>query len=192
MKYDILYTPSHNILTDTGFAVACAMVLRIMEDGLLYVGLPCASYCWLSCSRHKRTRSRPLGNTSLRWVADHNKIGFRVGLLLMVALVRKIHVMLEHPAGSALPHVPWLQNLTSINQKDFLQWQWSQTKWFMGAFGSWTPKPSIGISTVPYLSTLAVLGGKINKAVRKAQQLLNQKVLQFKIIISQGFWGSQL
>ena len=149
------------------------MVLEIMPQGLLYCGLPCASYSWMSSSRHSRTRSNPLGNQDRAWVKYHNLIGFRVGLILILAIVRKVHVVLEHPRGSALPYVPWLCNLFQLEDFDKLSWKWLQCRFYMASFGSWAPKPSMLIGTTPYVAAVAKRAGAINKQVRKAQTANN-------------------
>ena len=168
-RYDVMYTDRHDITTDSGFACACLMALEIKEGGLAYYAPPCCGYCWLSSSRHKRCSQRPMGDESLSWVQLHNKIGCRVALLMCLCLVRRIHILLEHPRGSCIHKTPWMAALLEISDER-LQWCWSQAHFYMGEFGSWTPKPSLAVGPVPYVGALAKKARKVSKNVRKAQQ----------------------
>ena len=147
--------------------MACALVLQIMPGGLLFAAPPCSSYCWLSASRHKRTKRNPLGNQKLKWVRSHNTIACRFSLLVALALARRVHLFVEHPRGSCIHHVPFIKALLSIDS-DLLGWRWSETHFYMSAFGAWTVKPSLAISTTPWTPVLALLAGKVTKKVRKA------------------------
>ena len=166
-RFDLQYTPFHNFVTDCGFATACAMTLEIMPGGLLYCAPPCCSYCWLSSSKHRRCRARPMGDEGIPWVQLHNCIGTRLALVMMLAMVRRVHVFLEHPRGSSIQFTPWLQSLMQIHSSR-VGWQWGQCYFFFGEFGSWSPKPSLAITTCPWIGELSKRASRVTKNVRKA------------------------
>ena len=164
MKFDVLYGADQNLEEESGFAKAVWMTLKLKPGGLLYCGLPCCSYSWVSRSVHRRSADNPNGDTTSAWVRAQNVLGFRLGLLILLALARRCHVALEHPKSSCLPHVPWLCSLFSLDAPALLGWSWYQAHFYMGCFGSWSPKGS----TCPWTAILRVRGTKMNKALRKA------------------------
>ena len=149
------------------------MVLEIIPQGLLYCGLPCASYSWMSSSRHRRSHNNPLGDLAVPFVCYHNLIGFRVSLLLVLSIARGVHVLIEHPRASCLASVPWLQSLFRVDNYEKLCWQWTQCHFYMASFGSWSPKPSMLIGTAPYVPQVTLRAGRITKQVRKARNYQN-------------------
>ena len=72
--YDIgIHPKEHDITSTMGYAVAIRHVLALRPAGLLYAGLPCCSYTWVSSSRHRRSASQPMGDLSVAWVRYRNK-----------------------------------------------------------------------------------------------------------------------
>lgn len=61
--YDVVHRPKiNNLATVMGFLVAIKLCLRLMPTGLLYAGLPCSSFVWISSSSTGRSKLNPLGN----------------------------------------------------------------------------------------------------------------------------------
>ena len=173
MRLDVAYSPTHDALEIEGFATAVYMLLRLRPGALLYAGLPCASYTWMSSSRHCRSAECPEGDTTKDWVRKHNCLGYRLGLLVLLGLARRVHIFIEHPKKSCLPHTRWLTNVFAINAPEYLSWQWFIITFWMGVWGSWSPKPSMAISTCSWVSVLQYQGRKMNKSLRKAHGVQN-------------------
>lgn len=114
--------------------MAVKTVLELKPNGLLYCGVPCASYSFMSSSRHKRTESNPLGDVNSHWVRDHNTLVCRVALLLVLALVRRVHFFIEHPWSSVLPLLPWFRDIAGLHAPQLFNFQVFHIKWPRGSF----------------------------------------------------------
>lgn len=57
---------SDSFIMRQGFFTALALTLRLRENGVMSCGPPCGSFIYLNSATSGRTRSRPLGNASLR------------------------------------------------------------------------------------------------------------------------------
>ena len=53
---------SNNIRSTLGFGIAIRDVLRLVVHGLMFAGVPCFSFVWVSRSNTGRSASCPLGN----------------------------------------------------------------------------------------------------------------------------------
>lgn len=117
-------------------------------------------------SRHTsgRTFLTPQGNERHDFVRDGNLLSARVAILLMVCAARNLRWVLEQPSASILPDMPWFQKLwdqiqawTSGSQFNVLLgvclveplpptlaidlwWEAWRTTFWMGKFGSASPK----------------------------------------------------
>ncbi|CAE7206688.1 unnamed protein product [Symbiodinium microadriaticum] len=122
----------NDILSVTGLAVAVKYVLQLKPGALLYCAVPCASYSFMSSSRHRRTLDNPLGDISSSWVRGQNTLACRVALLLILALVRRVHIFVEHPSSSLLPNLPWFCDISSLNSPELFNLKFFQIKWCHG------------------------------------------------------------
>ena len=92
MRYDKTSGGSHDdISTTLGWARAVLLVLRLQPSGLLWGGVPCGSFVWLSRSVHGTSRRAPCGCLDSEWVQLNNKITARFSLLAMLAVARRCH-----------------------------------------------------------------------------------------------------
>ena len=98
--------------------MALSKMLRVAERGLIHAGLPCASYTWISSSVHKRTHARPMGDETNPWVVQQNILAARLMLLLLTAVVRRVHFLIEHPGCSRLPRLPFVRAVMSMFAAD--------------------------------------------------------------------------
>lgn len=109
MEFDCLRRDDEDLGTVPGFMVAIQKVLRIRRGGLLWLGVPCASFCWMASSTHQRTQANPLGKQDFESVRVGNLLCARAILLLLLAISRRVYWFLEQPSLSALQMFPYLQ-----------------------------------------------------------------------------------
>lgn len=112
--FDLERKGSQDLSTTGGFLVAMRMVLSTVESGLLWGGVPCNAYGWMSSSSHGRTETRPMGYADVDFVVMSNILSLRFALLAAVALARRVHFCVENPARSAIAHQPHLRFLAAF------------------------------------------------------------------------------
>lgn len=56
----------------SGFLKLLQQALRVKQNGLASLGIPCGSYIFLNCPTHKRSEANPFGNETLGYVATAN------------------------------------------------------------------------------------------------------------------------
>ena len=183
LTYDRERYGDQDIETTLGFLLALQYALRVKKMGLLFLGVPCGSFAWVSSSKHRRSEHAPFGDTSQSFVVRGNKICARSVLVALLALARgtfffrreprsisdlflSIHQIpslssdfgLQFDAKQCCPMVPWSQHqhfpvlhdqrtyseviiwntVASLSFKVPVRW--------MGVYGHWCYKPSLGIS----------------------------------------------
>ena len=94
-----------DITTTCGWARAILLVLRLRPSGLLWGGVPCGSFVWLSRSKHGRSCKSPCGFFQNPWVKMNNMIAERFSLLAMLAVARRCHWTAEARLNT-LPLLP--------------------------------------------------------------------------------------
>ena len=109
MEFDNLRNDDEDLSTITGFVAAIQKVLRIRPGGLLWLGVPCSSFCWMAKATHQRSIQSPLGREDLASVELGNLLSCRAILLVMIAICRGVYWFIEQPALSALEFFPYLQ-----------------------------------------------------------------------------------
>ena len=125
-----------------GFLRALALVLRLKPGGLLFAGLPCNSFAFMSKGSHRRSPTSPMG-ANYGFVVVGNMIAARSCILFLVALVRSTCWALENPARSTLPLFPYLEKMMGLPL-----FRHSSVVW-------WCPHLFLGKLA---LSSLAILG----------------------------------
>ena len=101
----------NDLLSAPGMVKALALALRLQQRGLLFAGLPCSSYIFISSATHKRTITNPWGEEAWRFVKDGNCLGSRFALLVCVAIARGATWLVENPQSTRifwLPPLKWL------------------------------------------------------------------------------------
>jgi hypothetical protein len=96
-----------------GFLVAIKDVLRLHEKGLLFGGVVCSSFIWLSSSNTKRSAAKPMGDQSNSAVVMGNLLAVRFCLLVLLAISRKCYWFIEQPGSSRLPGMPYYEPLVN-------------------------------------------------------------------------------
>ena len=106
----------HDLLTTRGLLHAIRAVLRLRVNSLLFLGIPCSSWVWMNRGTSKRSRTNPLGDTTVPSVAATNQLTSRCTLLVMTAVARGACWLLEQPASSLLPHHPRMAQLVHLSR----------------------------------------------------------------------------
>ena len=99
--------PYEDLMSFEGFMLAILLVLRGVPGFLLWAGLPCNSFGWMSYSAHRRCIEAPLGDTSHEFVATGNCLAARLGILAALTLARQGFWALENPMQSKVVLFPY-------------------------------------------------------------------------------------
>ena len=94
-----------------GFMKAVTLVLRLQAAGLLFAGVPCNTFGFMSSGTHQRCEEMPYGNLHQAFVILGNVLASRCCLLLMLALSRSTCWAIENPARSKIVFFPYLDRL---------------------------------------------------------------------------------
>ena len=125
-----------------GMLKALALTLRLKEHSLLYGGVPCNAFIFISSSGHKRTISNPWGDESRHFVWLSNMLGSRFCLLACVAIARAAVWLVENPHSSKLfilPPFAWILKKPGLGNR--------AVRWWMGMYGSMSAKPQLACGT---------------------------------------------
>ena len=134
--YDVMTDPVYeNLESDLGFLHSLSLVLRLAPFGLLYLGLPCGSFSFMSSATHRRTGAEPYGNVGVEFVNQGNLLCCRCCLLALIAIARSACWMLENPLRSAIPHMPPIQHLLHAKLKPLM------IRWIHGCTEPKSPQP---------------------------------------------------
>ena len=107
--FDINVESSHDILSTAGIALALHIALSVLPEGVVWFGVPCSTFAWVSRGHTKRPRQNPLGDVTRPDVRAANRIARTVALLCRVLAQRGVFFVLEQPASSLLWHTPSLR-----------------------------------------------------------------------------------
>ena len=165
--------------SDLGYVKCLSLVLRIVKHGLLYGGVPCASFIFMSLATHQRSATNPLGRQDLPFVAEGNTLLARYCLMAIVAIARGVAWLIENP-GRTLVHLhPCVAHLLHPDLKpQLVKWWCLQTlckfvgsayvhhpfqqqlnmnlcelRW-MGLYGAFSAKPQMGLGNAPAASDM--------------------------------------
>lgn len=96
-----------NVLTFSGMLYLFALVARIREGGLLWLGPPCSMWVWMSASVHRRNADNSFyGDMSNASVREGNSIAVIVATTIRVAFARHVQIFYEQPKSSVQPCLP--------------------------------------------------------------------------------------
>ncbi|CAE7720392.1 unnamed protein product, partial [Symbiodinium sp. CCMP2456] len=128
-----------------GFFRAMSLVLRLKAGGLLFAGLPCNSFAFMSAGSHQRTPDNPMG-ANHPFVITGNLLASRSCLLFLVALIRSTCWALENPARSRVPLFPYMEKMMSLPLFRHASVFWWCPQLFLSSRGhSETHKATLGI-----------------------------------------------
>ena len=77
----------HDITLVFGFLTSLMLMLRLKDQGLAWMAIPCQSFTFMSSSGHQRSWQLPYGCTGMPFVQLGNCICSRTCLLLVLAEV---------------------------------------------------------------------------------------------------------
>ena len=104
-----------DLSTVVGLLLGILQVLRLRKGALLWLGVPCSSFGFMSSSVHKRTWRDPLGDIQRSFVSMGNVLSARACLLAALAMVRKSYYFIEHPQQSMLQAFPYVRFLLCLD-----------------------------------------------------------------------------
>lgn len=145
----------------------CFQVMRLRQGGLLWGGVPCSSFVWISRGTSKRSQATALPNpcasachehilsahVSLQHAVQDNVLGdgskefVRVGnlcvvrfcLLVLLAYSRNCIWAVEQPSSSIMPDHPRMQQLFRLAKQQKLP-AISMVRLWMGLYGHFSAK----------------------------------------------------
>ena len=106
----------HNLLTTLGLLLGIQQVLRLSKTGLLWLGVPCNSFGFMSSNIHKRSSIRPLGDEGRGFVQQGNVLATRAALLALLGLCRGNYYFVENPLSSLLLHFPYFKFVLALDR----------------------------------------------------------------------------
>ncbi|CAE7353108.1 unnamed protein product [Symbiodinium sp. CCMP2592] len=170
VRFDIMdaeQRPGTNFMdlqTDAGFALAILSILKC-HKALVHFGIKCSSFCVLNMGTSKRSACNSIGYTGHESVAYANKLLERTTLLVMLCTAMDACWTLEQPAGSFLEYYPCWRSLMLAIRGVGGPYAVSTVRFWMGNYGSKTPKRHYLVSntTVAYLLDR----GRLKWAMRK-------------------------
>ena len=143
--------------TSEGFVLALNVLRRLLPKGLSWWAPPCGTWVYMSRGSTGRSKSDPLGFTSVECVAAQNRLVKRVVLLLRFVVCMGLFWILEQPTSSILQDHPTFQrNAKRLGKKQAFLW--------MRCFGAATPKGTQLWGNAPWLK-------KTQRKLRKSELL---------------------
>ena len=136
LTYDRTRCNEQDMDTTLGFLVAILYVLRVKPKGLLFLGVPCCSFSWVSSCKHCRSVYQPFGDTQHSFVVQGNKLCARSVLLALLGMTRGVFYFVENPMRSAISFYPYMKYLLSLRQLDSKLMQSSIAGWCPRAISS--------------------------------------------------------
>lgn len=104
----VAFSRHYNLLMSIGFLTALQAVRKLIKQGLLWVGMPCSSWIWMSRGTSRRCALRPRGSKKMRFVRSSNRLVRRVCYLFLDFIYIYIYMMLwslEHMRGHEVRQV---------------------------------------------------------------------------------------
>ena len=101
-----------------GLLLAIQQLMRVKPAGLLYSGLPCNSFVWISRAATGRSYESPKGNPYSNAACKGNTLCTRFVLLALLGLIRRVWWLVEQPGSSLaylLPVVQWLMRANGVH-----------------------------------------------------------------------------
>ena len=100
---DVCIDESHDILTAAGLEFLLLQLVSCFPGGLVWMGVPCCSWVFLSRSVSKRSVFLPRGpNSCSSWVHDHNTIQTIASYIALTANALQLQYVIEQPVSSLL------------------------------------------------------------------------------------------
>lgn len=124
--------------------------MRVVHNGLCFMGPPCNSWVIASQSYYKRSSRRPRGDIRNPDVLKFNAIADFVANLVDLCVFLGVYFVIEQPLSSLLFAYPSIARaLAEAGAHRVVVW--------LGKFGADTPKPLALWGTAPWLTELAYI-----------------------------------
>lgn len=133
--FDARYQAKHNVLTNDGFRMWLLTLLQLKDGGFIWLAPVCSSWSGLCRHQSQRSKTRPLGDQSKKFVNDGNKMMLRSLVLAVLAWLGGANFSIEAPVASVLQHVFWAERIFSLTRCQ-------KTVVWMGSYGGRSPKLS--------------------------------------------------
>jgi hypothetical protein len=104
-----------------GFFIALRGILKVRRGGLLWGGVPCGPFVFISSGTTKRTRANPEGDGAVECVRIGNVLAARFCLLALVGICRGVWFCVEQPASSVMPYFPPMKALLDFGDMNIMQ-----------------------------------------------------------------------
>ena len=99
---------SHDICQPAGLAAWHSNLLRVRPGGLLWQGVDCKSFVFVSRRFSKRTRDDPFGDVSRPFVVHGNYFSLVAVWFMLIASFLEVWSALEQPRSSNFPFLPYV------------------------------------------------------------------------------------
>merc|ERR1712137_823536 len=107
--------------------------MRVVIGGVIWFGPPCSSWGWVGRRYSLRSVELPTGDTTNSLVRVANRVMKNVFAIAALAYCRGLHMILETPHGSLVPHLP--------NYDVLEKWIFQcKQRIYIGAYGADTQK----------------------------------------------------
>jgi len=115
--YDVNNDSEQDLMSVHGIIAAVWMMLRVVPNGLLWGGVPCSSFIFISSSTCQRKKGDRTGNIGVTSVRVGNILCSRFCLLAMLATARSVFWLVEQPGTSCMTsYVRMAQLIRVCNQ----------------------------------------------------------------------------
>ena len=149
--FDIIF--GQNILEPKTFKEFLFCVCSLRARGLLWQGLPCSSFVFLSRAQTKRSKTNLYGcSRSLSATVGNGHLARSVVASLLAFLI-SVDFCIEQPPSSLLPSIKEMVHLLSIAKCRF-------TVTWLAAFGSLYMKPVRLMCSAPWMASMRRLKPK--------------------------------
>lgn len=134
--YDITSRETDDLLSPGGFLLAIRQTLRLKPGALLWGGVPCSSWVFMSSSVSGRRKMCPDGDTSQPCVQQGTQLMTRFMLLALLAACRGVYWCIEQPGSSVMVHHRRIRRFEKITQLLL------KTRLSLGLYGHLCQKPT--------------------------------------------------
>ena len=118
--------------SELGLIKAVSLVLRLGKLALLFAGVPCDSFVFISSASHGRNATCPYGLQERPFVEMGNLLTARFALLALLAVSRRALWLAEQPGSSVLLHHPSMQKILLSSELKA-----RMVKWCLTLFHAW-------------------------------------------------------
>jgi hypothetical protein len=145
--YDVNNDSEQDLMSVHGLIAAVWMMLRVVPNGLLWGGVPCSSYIFISSATCQRKKGSRTGNVAVTSVRMGNVLCSRFCLLAMLATARSVFWLVEQPGTSCMTSYFRMAQLIQVcNQHGLFR---GVARFCMGYYGAFSLKPSKVWGTMP-------------------------------------------